>query len=122
MWIAGVEIGNDDLCVLGADVWKSAAGTRRIDIVILIGAMGGEDYRRSGRRTKLPRGAFRGDHAVLDEVGETLQSVWERRAFELWGVSSAKLTPLPAAGGLGCVQQSGVRVGPDREGRRVVAG
>ena len=38
MRVAGVEIGNNDLCVLAADVWKSAAGTRRIDIVIIIGA------------------------------------------------------------------------------------
>jgi hypothetical protein len=35
MSVAGVEIGKDDLGVLAADVWKSAAGTRRIDIVII---------------------------------------------------------------------------------------
>ena len=38
MRVTGVEIGNDDLCVLAADVWKSAAGTRRIDVVVTIGA------------------------------------------------------------------------------------
>jgi hypothetical protein len=35
MSVAGVEIGKDDLGVVAADVWKSAAGTRRIDIVII---------------------------------------------------------------------------------------
>jgi hypothetical protein len=30
MRVAGVDIANEDLCALGAPVWKSAAGTRRI--------------------------------------------------------------------------------------------
>lgn len=34
--------------------------------------------------------ALLGEHAVLDEVGETLQSVWGRWAFELWGIADAQ--------------------------------
>jgi hypothetical protein len=37
---------------------------------------------------------------VLDEVGETLQSVWGRWAFELWVLPTAKLMSMMAAGGL----------------------
>jgi hypothetical protein len=57
----------------------------------LVRTHGWEDYRavwvgRRGRR----RSALLGDHDVLGELDETLQSVWARFSFDLWGVTDGQ--------------------------------
>ena len=67
---------------------------RRTDLVAragLIRAYGWADYRGVWSTGEVVAvAALLGDHAVLDELGETLQSVWARWAFELWGMTDGQ--------------------------------
>ena len=57
----------------------------------LVRTYGWEDYRAVWSAGEVANvAALLGDHDVLGELDETLQSVWARFSFDLWGVTDGQ--------------------------------